>query len=83
LYALEGLVTAGGFLLGIDVPFVIFEIGSFSAHPLLVFPLTLLMGAVCLALGFGLWALGFGFWIVESVNEVYFFGRKRRKNYEP
>ena len=46
--SLAGLIKAAGFLLGVDVPVVVFQIGSFTAHPLLTLPLSALVGVLFL-----------------------------------
>lgn len=50
-----GLIKAAGFLLGFDVPWVSFQFGSWTAHPLLALPLSILFGILFLWGGKGLW----------------------------
>ena len=52
---LAGLLKTGGWLLGFDMPFVMFQFGSYTAHPLLALPLSLTAGALFLALAMGCW----------------------------
>ncbi len=54
---LAGLVKAAGFLLGMDVPVIVFQFGSWTAHPLLALPLSVLMGALFFLAGKGLWKI--------------------------
>lgn len=52
---LAGLIKAGGYLFGVDLPFVVFQFGSYTLHPLLIFPASLLFGLVFFALAMGCW----------------------------
>lgn len=52
---LAGILKTVGWLLGFDMPFVMFQLGSYTAHPLLVLPLSLLFGALFLFLGEMCW----------------------------
>ncbi len=54
---LAGLIKAAGFLLGVDVSVVVFQIGSFTAHPLLTLPLSALVGVLFFMAGKGLWRI--------------------------
>lgn len=53
----SGLIKDAGFLLGFDVPWVSFQFGSWTAHPLLALPLSLLFGLLFLWTGKGLWKI--------------------------
>lgn len=46
-----------GYLLGFDVPFVIFQIGSVTLHPIISFIFSILLGAAFYAAGRGTWKL--------------------------
>lgn len=61
LAPLAGLVKAAGFLLGLDVPVVVFQFGSFTAHPLLALPLSVIMGVLFFLVGKGLWRITLGY----------------------
>ncbi len=52
-----GLIKAGGFPLGFDVPWVSFQVGSLSPHPLLAAPLCILLGFLLILAGKGCWKL--------------------------
>ena len=52
-----GIIKLVGFLLGFDVPFVMFQFGSYTAHPLAAFPLSVLFGLLFFLAGKGLWWL--------------------------
>lgn len=54
---IAGAIKLGGFLLGQDIPFVMFQFGSYTAHPLLVFPLSVVLGLLLFLAGRGLWKL--------------------------
>lgn len=54
---IAGLIKLISFLLGFDVPFVMFQFGSYTAHPLAVFPLSVLFGLLLFLAGKGLWRL--------------------------
>mgnify|MGYP000874268645 CR=1 FL=1 len=68
---IAGLIKAGGYLIGIDVPFVSFKIGSFSLHPLLQLPATLGLGALLYWAGKGSWKI-----VLKYVNTI---SNKKRK----
>ncbi len=53
----SGLVKAAGFLMGFDVPWVSFQFGSWTAHPLLALPLSVLLGILLFLAGKGFWKL--------------------------
>ena len=53
----SGLIQAVGFLLGFDVPWVSFQFGSWTAHPLLALPLSILFGILFMLAGKGLWKI--------------------------
>ncbi|MGL6197453.1 MAG: DUF1700 domain-containing protein [Lachnospiraceae bacterium] len=52
-----GLIKFVGYLFGYDVPFVLFQFGSFTAHPLLAFPLSIIFGLLLFFVGRKLWNL--------------------------
>lgn len=52
-----GIIKLAGFLLSLDVPFVMFQFGSYTAHPLAVFPLSVLLGLLFFLTGKALWRL--------------------------
>lgn len=52
-----GLLKLTGFLLGYDMSFIVFQIGSASLHPVLAFPCSVVMGALLIFLGEGAWKL--------------------------
>ena len=53
----SGLIQAVGFLLGFDVPWVSFQFGSWTAHPLLALPLSIFFGILFMLAGKGLWKI--------------------------
>lgn len=57
LCPIAGFVKLGGFLLGRDIPQIQFAVGSYSAGPAAMVPITLAIGAVCLLLGWGFWRM--------------------------
>lgn len=54
---IAGGIKLLGYLLGFDVPFVIFEIGSVTFHPIISFIFSILLGAAFYAAGRGSWKL--------------------------
>lgn len=58
---LAGFIKAAGFLLGVDVPVVVFQISSFTAHPLLPLPLSALVGILFFMAGKGLWRIAISY----------------------
>lgn len=52
-----GLIKLLGHLMGREVPFVVFQIGTYTAPPALVFPLSVGMGVLLFIAGRGLWKL--------------------------
>ena len=52
---LAGLVNLIGALAGFDVPFIIFQLGSYTASPLASFPLSILLSVLLYLAGMGLW----------------------------
>lgn len=57
LCPLAGIIKLGGFLLGHDIPQIQFVLGNYSAGPIALLPITLILGAICLLLGWGCWRL--------------------------
>lgn len=52
---IAGAIKLIGFLLGFDVPFVVVQMGSFVAHPILAFFISVLFGIFFLWSGRALW----------------------------
>lgn len=52
---IAGIIKTGGYLLGFDVPYVMFNFGPFELHPLLVLPGSILVGAGLFFGGRALW----------------------------
>ena len=66
-----GLVKFLGSLVGIDMPWIMFQFGSWTAPPGLAFLLSIVTGVLLLAAGRGLWRVTVGF--------VRMIGERRRK----
>jgi len=54
---LAGLIKLTGYLLGFDVPFVVFQFGPYTPGPLISFPLSVLIGILLFLAGKGCWRL--------------------------
>lgn len=54
---IAGIIKFGGFLLGIEVPFVMIQIGNFVLHPLLTLPCSIIMGLLLFLGGKACWQL--------------------------
>lgn len=54
---IAGLVKAIGFLIDIDVPYVMFQLGNITLHPLIVFLVSIVMGILLFSLGKIIWNL--------------------------
>lgn len=54
---ISGLIRLVGFFLGFDVPFIMFQFGAYTLHPLAAFPLSILLGLLLFLAGRGLWRL--------------------------
>lgn len=54
---LAGLLKLAGYFFGFDLPFLLFQIGSYTLPALWAFLLSLVTGIVLLALGYGAWKL--------------------------
>lgn len=52
-----GIVKFLGFLVGIEVPWVMFQFGTYTAPAYVVFPLSVVTGVLLFAAGWGLWKL--------------------------
>lgn len=52
-----GLAKFLASLIGIDLPFILFQFGSYTAPPAVAFPLSVATGALLLLAGRGLWRL--------------------------
>lgn len=57
LCPLAGIVKLAAWLMGQDVPQIQFVVGAYSAGPVAMVPITLVLGALCFPLGWGLWRL--------------------------
>lgn len=66
-----GLVKFLGSLIGVDMPWIMFQFGSWTAPPGLAFLLSIVTGVLLLAAGWGLWRVTVGF--------VKMIGNRRRK----
>ena len=66
-----GLVKFLGSLIGVDMPWIMFQFGSWTAPPGLAFLLSIVTGALLLAAGWGAWRVTVGF--------VKMIGNRRRK----
>lgn len=71
LAPVAGLVKFLGSLVGVDMPWVMFQFGSWTAPPAAAFGLSIVTGALLLAAGRGLWRVTVGF--------VKMIGERRRK----
>jgi uncharacterized membrane protein len=58
---IAGLIDMLGFILGFDVPFVVMNIGGFVSHPLLAFPLAVVLGALLFLWGKITWKAVIGY----------------------
>lgn len=54
---IAGVISFLGFIVGIDVSFVVFQIGDYVAPPYLAFPLSVAMGILLFLAGKGVWKL--------------------------
>lgn len=61
LAPVAGLVKFLGSLVGIDMPWIMFQFGSWTAPPAAAFGLSVVSGALLLAAGWGCWRLTVGF----------------------
>lgn len=52
-----GLIKLIGFFAGLDIPFIMFQFGSYTAPPIVVFPLSLIFGILLFFAGMALWKL--------------------------
>lgn len=66
---LAGILKFSGFLLGFQVPFVMFRLGSYEAAPPIALLLSVLMGALFLLAGRALWKLMLGY--VQKVSRKH------------
>ena len=66
-----GLLKFLASLVGIDVPWVMLQFGSWSAPPLMAFPVSVAVGALLLLAGRGLWRF--------TISFVRMIGQKRRR----
>lgn len=61
-----GIIKFTGYLLGYEVPFVIFQIGTFTANPILSLPISVILGCLLILLGKKLWRFTIKF--IENIN---------------
>lgn len=54
---IAGIIKLFGSLVGVDVPFVVFQIGDYTAPAYLAFPYSVIMGVLLFVAGKGLWKL--------------------------
>ena len=66
-----GLMSLLASLVGIEVPWVMLQFGSWSAPPLIAFPVSVLVGFLLLLAGRGLWRF--------TISFVRMIGQKRRR----
>lgn len=52
-----GLIKLIGFFAGLDIPFIMFQFGSYTAPPVVVFPLSLIFGVLLFFAGMVFWKL--------------------------
>lgn len=52
-----GVVKLIGYFLGFEVPYIMFQFGSYTLHPLLTFLLSIIMGLLFFLAGKGMWKL--------------------------
>lgn len=52
---LAGLTILAGELMGVEVPYVSFQIGSYTPPPMIAFPISLVIGILLLLAGKGIW----------------------------
>lgn len=64
-----GLVKALGYLIGIEMPWISFQFGNYTAHPYLAFLLSVILGGLLLAAGIGLWKITIKFIQFVSQNK--------------
>lgn len=68
-----GLVKSIGGLLGYEIPYIMFQFGSFTPPAILVFPISILLGIGLILLGKGAWhALLFYVKTVSSIKDHLF-----------
>lgn len=68
-----GLVKLIGYIFKFDVPFVMFEFGSYSLNPILGFVLSIIVGIVLFIIGIVSWKL--------LIKYIHFVTDKRKKLY--
>ena len=68
-----GLVKLIGYIFKFDVPFVMFEFGSYSLNPVLGFVLSIIVGVVLFIIGVVSWKL--------LIKYIHFVTNKRKKLY--
>lgn len=54
---IAGLIKLIGYLLGFDVPFIIFQFGPYTPGPIVSFPLSVIAGVLLFLAGKGCWKL--------------------------
>lgn len=68
---IAGIIKFIAYFIGIDVPFVAFRIGSYNAHPVLVLPISIVIGILLFLSGKCLWKL--------MIKYIYVVGQKKQK----
>ncbi len=68
---LSGVIKFIGFLFGFDLPFIMFQIGSFTTPPLLTLLLSVLLGSLFFLAGKGLWKL--------TIKYIYIISQTKKK----
>lgn len=68
IVAIGGIIKLIGYLIGVEVPFVMFQIGTFTAPPLLVFVLSVIIGLLMFLLGMGLWKIQMKY--IRAVSQI-------------
>ena len=54
---IAGLISLIGYLLGFEVPFIVFQFGPYTPGPIMSFPLSILAGVLLFLAGKGCWKL--------------------------
>lgn len=68
---IAGVIEFLGFLAGVDVPFVSFQFGTYTAPPYLAFPLSIATGIILFLAGKGIWKL--------MIKYIQTISQKRKK----
>lgn len=62
---IAGVLKLLGYILNVDVPFVIFQMGTMELHPILIFICSIFTGVIFYVLGRGSWKL-----LLNYINRV-------------